>query len=147
MRRRLYIEGHLKSLELEYKIIDAVDYQEFAPGDFAQLISSEAITVNPFLTKGVLACALSHAKVYALIAASNDKAALLIEDDTVLAPNIKELLDSIELEIKNDEIICLSYYTHISHDSIRLSLQNPRKITGNSTLFYPTNIDAQTKNI
>ena len=87
MRRRLYIEGHLKSLELEYEMVDAVDHQEFMSGDFAQLTSSEAITANPFLTKGVLACALSHAKVCALIAASNDKAALLIEDDTVLAPN------------------------------------------------------------
>ncbi|MCC3155061.1 glycosyltransferase family 25 protein [Hymenobacter sp. BT770] len=138
--RRRYIEGHLKSRGLEYEIVDAIDYQEMTSDDFAASTDEAAVLSNPFFTKGVQACALSHAKIYSLIAASSDKAALLIEDDIVLAPNIKSLLAIIEKEIATEEIISLSYYSH-GQNPIKFSLLDPRIITEQSTLFYPTNLD------
>ncbi|WP_201986786.1 glycosyltransferase family 25 protein [Hymenobacter rubidus] len=137
--RRHYIEQHLSALGLVYEIVDAIDYQELTPADFARLIDPQAAAANPYLTKGVQACALSHAKVCDLIAASPDRMALVLEDDAALPANIKSILALIEQEIADEEVISLSYYTHF-HDGIELSLQGAKKLANGNSLFYPVNL-------
>jgi GR25 family glycosyltransferase involved in LPS biosynthesis len=137
--RRQYIEAHLQACGLPYEIVDAVDYQEMTPADFAKLTDEKAVLANPYLTKGVQACALSHAKVCSLIAASTDEVALVLEDDVALPANIKSILHSLEEQIGSEEIISLSYYTHF-HDGIELSIQQTTQLINGSKLYYPVNL-------
>jgi len=137
--RRTYIEAHLKARALDYVIVDAVDYQAMTPADFAQLTDAQAVSANPYLTKGVQACALSHAKVCRLIAAAPDKVALVLEDDVVLPATIDATLALLEQQIGEEEIISLSYYTHF-HDGIELSTQQATKLANGSSLCYPVNL-------
>ena len=137
--RRRYIETHLTALGLDYEIVDATDYQQLTPADFATLVDQQAAAANPYLTKGVQACALSHAKVCERVAAGPDRVALVLEDDAALPATIKATLALLEKEIKDDEIISLSYYTHF-HDGIELSRQGATKLADGSSLFYPVNL-------
>lgn len=137
--RRRYIETHLGALGLDYEIVDAVDYQELTPADFARLVDQQAAAANPYLTKGVQACALSHAKVCDRIAAGPGRLALVLEDDAALPANINAILSLIEQEIGDDEVVSLSYYTHF-HDGIELSQQGAKKLANGSSLFYPVNL-------
>lgn len=137
--RRKYIEEHLKARALDYVIVDAIDYQEMTPTDFAQLTDAQAVSANPYLTKGVQACALSHAKVCSLIAAAPDQVALVLEDDVRLPRTIDATLALLEQQIGEEEIISLSYYTHF-HDGIELSSRQVAKLADGSSLFYPVNL-------
>lgn len=137
--RRKYIENHLTTLGLDYEIVDAIDYQQLNPTDFATLVDQQAAATNPYLTKGVQACALSHAKVQRLVAAADDRLALVLEDDAALPTTIKATLALLEQEATDEEVISLSYYTHY-HDGIELSLQSATKLTNGDSLFYPVNL-------
>ncbi|MBF9236027.1 glycosyltransferase family 25 protein [Hymenobacter sp. BT683] len=137
--RRAYMQKQLTLLGLEYEIIDAVDYQEMTPADYAECVDQEAVSANPYLTKGVLACALSHAKVSRLMAANNVKMALVLEDDAQLPDSIKESLSLIEQHIGSEEVISLHYYSHFG-SPVEISLQNVQKLDNESSLFYPANL-------
>lgn len=137
--RRKYIEAHLSSLGLEYEIVDAIDYQQLTPVDFAVLVSEAAAAANPYLTKGVQACALSHAKACETIAAADQDVALILEDDAALPATIKTTLALIKQEIGHDEVIALSYYSHF-HDGIELSSQRVTKLADGSSLHYPVSM-------
>lgn len=139
VERRKYIKAHLENLGLTYEIVDAIDYQEMAPADYAALVDADAAAANPYLTKGVQACALSHAKACEAIAAANDRVALVLEDDAALPASISTSLDLIEAQIGEDEVIALSYYSHF-HDGIELSSQQVTKLADGSSLYYPVNM-------
>lgn len=136
-----YITAHLESLKVDYELIDAVDYQQLTPADFDRLTNTEAIQQNHYLTKGVVACSLSHVKVYKHIVENNIGVCLVIEDDAVLPKDIKKTLDIIEGEIEKDEIISLSYFNHHqAKESTDLSKYHIKQIGNNLELVYPVDI-------
>lgn len=110
--RTQYIKAHLDSLKVDYELIDAVDYINLTDADFEVLSDQEAVRNNPYLRKGVIACSLSHVKIYKHILATNVDVALVIEDDAALPANIKDILATVEKNIRKDEIIALSYFNH-----------------------------------
>lgn len=136
-----YITAHLESLKVDYELIDAVDYQQLTPSDFERLTNTEAIQQNHYLTKGVVACSLSHIKVYKHIVENNVDVCLVIEDDAVLPKDIKKTLDIIECEMGKDEIISLSYFNHHqAKESTDLSKHEIRQIGNNLQLVYPVDL-------
>lgn len=137
--RRQFMQKQMESLGLSYEIVDAVDYQQLTGEEFKELTDEAAVRNNPYLTKGMQACALSHAKVLNKIAAAGDKTALVLEDDAVLPDNIKELLRQIEAEIKQNEVIALSYY-YYNNEEICLSNQRKTNLSSDAGLFYPVDL-------
>lgn len=136
-----YITAHLESLNLDYELIDAVDYQQLTPKDFERLTNTEAIQQNQWLTKGVIACSLSHVKVYKHIVENDVGICLVIEDDAVLPQDIKKTLAIIEGEISRGEIISLSYFNHHqAKNSTDLSMQHIKQISNNLQLVYPVDL-------
>ena len=124
--RTQYIKVHLEFLKVDYELIDAVDYINLTPTDFDVMSDQEAVWQNPYLTKGVIACFLSHVKICKRIVANNIGVALVIEDDAALPKNIKKTLDIVEREIKDDEIILLSYFNHYqAKDTTDMSKRKP----------------------
>lgn len=137
--RRFFMINQLEKLKVDYEIIDAVDYQKLSEGEFAQLSDQEAIKSNPYLTKGAIACSLSHIKVFKKITEQKISKALVLEDDAILPANLNYLLEALEKEIKEDEIITLSYYGHFSKKTY-LSEFNQKVIDEKNKLVYPLDI-------
>lgn len=108
--RRAYIQSHLKSLNLDFHIVEAID-GELVDSDYLySQADMERVKQSPYwLTKGAIACALSHKKAYDLFLDSSYDYALILEDDVVLSPNINELLVSITDVLKQDEVAMLYY--------------------------------------
>jgi glycosyl transferase family 25 len=139
--RTNYIKAHLDSLKVDYELIDAVDYINLTPADFEVLSDQEAVRNNPYLSQGVIACSLSHVKIYKHIVANNVDVSLVIEDDAALPKNIKRILDIVAQEIKKDEIIALSYFNHHqAKDSTSLSKYQRKPIGEGCELVYPTDL-------
>jgi glycosyl transferase family 25 len=139
--RTRYIKAHLDSLKVDYELVDAVDYINLTPADFEVLSDQEAVRQNPFLSKGVIACSLSHVKIFRLIVERNIEKAMVIEDDAALPRNIKKLLAIAEREIQPDEIISFSYFNHHqAKESTSLSKQQRTRVGEGSELVYPVDL-------
>ena len=139
--RTRYIKAHLDSLEVDYELVDAIDYLNLTPADFDVLSDQEAVRQNPYLNKGVIACSLSHVKIFRLIVERNIDKCLVIEDDAALPRNIKKLLAIAEREIQDDEIISFSYFNHHqAKDSTSLSQHLRLRVGEDSELVSPVDL-------
>lgn len=88
-----------------YEVIDAVDGQ--TEDVYQKYNNKHAKRLNRELTKGEIACALSHQKVYQRIIKSN-KGAIVIEDD---CPITKEFIDFANNDADiNAHVVMLGYY-------------------------------------
>jgi glycosyl transferase, family 25 len=135
--RYRYIDRHLKSHGLDYKIIDAVDGSKLSTDDLTANCNMEEVNkLRWWLTNGAIGCALSHYACYEAIAKSKDHCALIVEDDAVLPPDIKKILADVEKEIDDSEVILL-YFT--SFGECKLSSIGKKDIC-NGSLVYPINI-------
>ena len=140
-KRREFINAHLSSLGLDYEIIDAVDYLELTPADYETLTDQEAVRKNPYLSKGSIACSLSHIKIYKRMVQDSIDVSLVLEDDAQLPKNIKQLLAVVEGNIQQNEVIALSYFNH--HDSkpiTHLSQDERTPLGGVGELVYPIDL-------
>lgn len=139
--RTRYIKAHLDSLEVDYELVDAVDYLNLTPIDFDLLSDQEAVRQNPYLNKGVIACSLSHVKIFRLIVERNIDKCLVIEDDAALPRNIKKLLAIAEREIQSDEIISFSYFNHHqAKEFTSLSQHRRMRVGEGSELVSPVDL-------
>lgn len=139
--RTRYIKAHLDSLEVDYELVDAIDYLNLTSADFDVLSDQEAVRRNPYLNKGVIACSLSHVKIFRLIIERNIDKCLVIEDDAMLPSNIKRLLVIAEQEIQSDEIISLSYFNHHqAKDVTSLSRHQRTRVGEGHELVYPVDL-------
>ncbi len=87
--RRAAIQKHLDNLNIEYRMIDAIDGIKTTPSEISA-VSSPEITVHP----GVIGCYLSHIKVYEIIRDEGIEVALVLEDDARLDKRVKSLLEN-----------------------------------------------------
>ena len=139
IERRTFMVKQLEELELDYEIVDAVDYQQLSPDEFKSLTDEEAVKNDPWLTKGAIACALSHVKVFKKIVADKVDIALVLEDDAVLPKDIKYVLKLARENIKQDEIIALSYYNR-NDRPLELSTQGQVNLGKNLQLLAPVDL-------
>ncbi|GAB3856375.1 hypothetical protein GCM10028822_28670 [Hymenobacter terrigena] len=140
-KRREYINAHLSSLGLDYEIIDAVDYLELTPADYETLTDQEAVRRNPYLSKGSIACSLSHIKIYKRMVQDSIDVSLVLEDDAQLPKNIKQLLSAVEANIQQNEVISLSYFNHFDSKPVtHLSQEGRTPLRGIGELVYPIDL-------
>lgn len=110
-RRRTYIQSHLQSLNLKYTMVDAIDGLSVDENILYSQANMERVKQSPYwLTKGAIACALSHKKALDAFIDSPFDIALILEDDVVLPSNIKTLMLDIYKTIGDSDIVLL-YYT------------------------------------
>ncbi len=125
--RRKYIENHLKSKNIQYELIEAVDgktltqeqikavtgkkgfielqqlNQEFCSNNNKELIT---------MTKSTIGCALSHIKIFKRIVNEAIPYALILEDDAMIEDGIdNDFLDSLPM---NWDVLLLGY--RLNHD-------------------------------
>ena len=88
LERRALIGAHLERLGVEYSIVDGV------AGSAMTEAARTEINPDGNMSPGVLGCYLSHVRVYERIVADQSPVALVLEDDTVLEPEVVGLLQS-----------------------------------------------------
>ncbi|MBR5958377.1 MAG: glycosyltransferase family 25 protein [Salinivirgaceae bacterium] len=109
-RRRQYIQSHLQSLNLNFTVVDAIDGMLVDEDFLYSQADMERVRQSPYwLTKGALACALSHKKALDLFVDSHFDMALILEDDVVLPLSIKTLMSEISEKISEYDIVLLYY--------------------------------------
>ncbi len=110
--RRKYIENHLKSKNIQYELIEAVDGKKFTQKQIEAVTNEEGINTiqrynqgyNPSndkkktiaLTRGTLGCALSHIQIFKRIVNQSLPYALILEDDALIEDGFdNDFLDSL----------------------------------------------------
>jgi glycosyl transferase family 25 len=85
--RRALIKKHLHTLGIEHEIIDAVCGEALSPEYLRE--------VNPTqnMSTGQIGCYLSHIQVYERIIVQGTSVALILEDDTVLHPSVRNFVE------------------------------------------------------
>jgi glycosyl transferase, family 25 len=94
--RRLFMDRQLRSLGLEYELIDAIngsvlteDQEEMVDRDWRQRRSGGV------LSPGSIGCSLSHAFVYKKILNEGVERAIILEDDAVLLQGFEDVANGI----------------------------------------------------
>ena len=97
--RRLHIQRQLDALNLNYQIVDAIDKRDLKSpqyrAEIADLLGIDEAIIekrNTHYFYDHFACALSHVKVYNLMAKHNDFAACILEDDARIAADFPKIL-------------------------------------------------------
>lgn len=87
VKRRALIKKHLEALGIHHEIIDAVQGDTLTPEYIKE--------INPTgnMSQGQIGCYLSHIHLFERIVAQNIPVALILEDDTVLHPDVKPLVE------------------------------------------------------
>lgn len=85
--RRAAISEHLRSLGVEFEMIDGVEGSALTTDQLAEVVSTGCE-----LSKGMIGCNLSHISVYRRIAEGAADVALILEDDARLSPLVVDLL-------------------------------------------------------
>ncbi len=86
--RREAICHHLRDLNIEYRLIDAVDGAKMSEVDINAIVA-KGIKMHP----GAVGCYLSHLQAYETMKLENLPVALILEDDARLNPEIRTVLN------------------------------------------------------
>lgn len=87
--RREAICNHLRDLDIEYRLIDAVDGSAMSATDINAIVAN-GIKMHP----GAIGCYLSHLQVYETMKQENLPVALILEDDARLNPKVRAMLNN-----------------------------------------------------
>lgn len=88
--RRAFMEGQFERLSIAAERIEAVRMDEVPP----ELIAFHRTPQSLWrLAAGDLACGLSHQRAWSRFAETGHPAALVLEDDTILAPSVRSFLE------------------------------------------------------
>jgi len=108
--RRASIDSQMKNLDLEFEYFDAVDANQLTDEDLKCYSEQEALLdFGSALTKGEIACALSHYRVHKRIIDENLDRVIIFEDDIAIGEDFVGVLRSRDKFPKNSELI---YYHH-----------------------------------
>lgn len=108
-QRRASIEAHLRSMGLDYEIVDAVDGALMPDLDRDRLLAP-----GVSYAAGVVGCYLSHIRVYEEVVKRSIPVALVLEDDARLNPALVRALR--EGAIARDYDFCLLDCDDVSED-------------------------------
>jgi len=87
------MNGHLRSLDIRYELIDGVDGRVVPDALAAPHLRSFSKGYGREMTRGELGCALSHLKLYRRIADGPDEFVCTLEDDIRVSPATLPFLD------------------------------------------------------
>ncbi len=137
--RRKSIEAQLKKLNINYEFVEAIygkDLSKDSP--LGHLIDWEWADANAFwVSKGLLACTLSHLEACRAIVEQDLDYGLILEDDTWLKPDLPAFLENIGEELIDNEVILL-YYS--AWNKCLLSTKNTKYLNAlpQTKILYPT---------
>ncbi len=116
LRERL--KARLESLGIEHEIVDALDGATIEPSQYAHRLQDQptAVLRGEGLTRGEIACYLSHYRLWGRIADEGIQHAVILEDDAVLADDFRDIIEALPN---------LGWYW----DIVRMSATQPCKIT------------------
>lgn len=134
-KRRRHITSEAKRHHLDFEIVKAVDGSEMSDEEIESVSDMEIVRKHPdWLSRNMIATALSHRQVYERIMCGEDTAALILEDDVKLAPGISTLLHRLEENLVNAEIVLLHYG---SFEPLELSNYSSVSLYETYKLTYP----------
>lgn len=138
--RRAFMQTQLEALKVEFAFVPSTDYREMSEADFLAQCDPRAVGGSNYL-RGVFAASLSHLSAYKQIVAENLPFGLVCEDDGVFPPNIREILETLTPQLRDDEIVLLSYYHH-RDQPLTLTRRGATNVGHGLELLAPTDIQA-----
>ena len=132
--RRAFVSAQLARAGLEFEFVDAVRGKDVRD-DPAFYDRGKALRIElRDLTGGEIGCALSHQKVYSIMAERGLAYALVMEDDAVVSPDLPEVLRVLEPRIRPNDLIQLERCDVFSRKGIEplvgpYRLVEPRMVT------------------
>lgn len=133
--RRAHIINEFKGKNLDFSFVDCVIGKNLTDDELNQKCNMEIINRYnrevEWFTKGVIGCTLTNLSTYQHILDNNYDMAFLLEDDTVLPDNLKEILDEIEKNAIQGDVILLFYLTYTT-----LKLKPVNKDAKSSAQFF-----------
>lgn len=138
-RRRRHIVRLLDKYRLDYELVKAVDGRILSKEELEKFCDMAEVRRRPEkLTPGAIGCSLSHLAVYQKMSAENLDAALVLEDDVVVPPNLDEILELVRKQIRPNEVILLHYF-QLLHSPV-LSRHASTPLSERCDLMYPFEI-------
>lgn len=110
--RRARISAQLEALGMPFIIFPAIDGRNLDAASLARdYDEAGAREFYREMTRGEVACALSHLGVYRRILDAGADHALVLEDDARLGPSLPEVLDALETRLPADlpRVVLLTY--------------------------------------
>ena len=107
--RRAHITAELKKTGLDYQIVTAVDGRDLDLND--PTLVDPSLTTKTVSVAGATGCALSHLIAYRNMIADGLDAALVLEDDVILPPDLGILADAVAGQLAGAEVVLLNYST------------------------------------
>lgn len=105
--RRVFMEGQFERLGIVAERIEAVRMDEVP----AELIAFHRTPQSLWrLAAGDLACGLSHQRAWGRLAETGHPAALVLEDDTILTPPVRDFLEPSLLKRLNADLVKLETF-------------------------------------
>ena len=106
VERRSLMKKQLEEIGLPYEFIDAHDARSITDEDVSAINSQKSYFKD--LSKGEIACVMSHAKACkALFDDPGFEYGLVVEDDVILSLNLSKILDALEVVHSSDSITLL----------------------------------------
>jgi glycosyl transferase family 25 len=133
--RRQHITAELARAHLDHDLVVGVDGRD--------LDLTDAATVDPALfdrskfPSGMAGCALSHLQVYRRILSDGVGAAVVLEDDVTLPPDLGVLADAIAGRLDGAEVALLNYD---SEDPVRMSRASAVALPNGRVLAMPLDV-------
>ncbi len=91
--RRKDIQSQLEKLGLPFEFFNAVDGKTLTEEDLSAYDGRKRrLFFGKDLSRGEIGCLLSHRAIYRKVVAENIPAALILEDDTILSPDLPDVL-------------------------------------------------------
>jgi glycosyl transferase, family 25 len=91
--RRRWMNGHLRSLDIRYELVEAIDGHAVPDAEAAPHLHSFSKGYGREMTRGELGCAFSHLMLFRRIAAGADEFVCTMEDDISLSGATPPFLD------------------------------------------------------
>lgn len=93
------IKSQFLNLDINFKRIDAIVGKELSQNDITKYTTKKC---EYFCTPSMIGCFLSHKKAWETMIKNNDKYAIIMEDDCILAEDFSNKVNNIMNELNND---------------------------------------------
>lgn len=133
--RRAHIINEFEGKGLDFSFVDCVVGKDLSEEELNEKCDMKRINHYnrevEWFTKGVIGCTLTNQNTYRTIIENNYEMALLLEDDTVLPYNLKEILNDIERNAQQGDVILLFYLAYTT-----LKLKAVDNLNSKNAVFY-----------
>jgi len=138
-QRRVFMQKQFEKLRVKAEFIPAIDGRDMDEKMFREVIDQSAVERSPnWLTRGVVACTLSHRLCYEKMMIAGESIALILEDDVILETDAMKFIDDLGSRLKQGEILLLYFQ---AFPIIEFSESNAPVINDKYRMMYPINFE------